>query len=66
MATLTTLSTVFPLLLRGSLFCFTSDHSYFFIILDSVSYLTWIIAVIKGQKQVLINGYIRNIKMHYF
>ena len=66
MATLTTLSTVFLLLFRGGLFFFTSDHSYFFIILDSVSYLTWIITVIKNQKQVLINGYISKIKMHCF
>ena len=66
MATLTTLSTVFPLLFCGSLFSFTSDYSCFLMVLDSVSYLTWIITVIKNQKQVSINGYISIIKMHYF
>ena len=48
--TLSTLTTVLPLLFCGSLFSLTSHHSYFLIILDSVSYLNWIITVIKNQK----------------
>ena len=53
----TGVSSVFPLLFCCSLFSQTLDHSYFFIILDSVSYLTWVITVIKNQKQFLTKNY---------
>ena len=52
-ATFTNLTPVFPLLFHGSLLSVTSDHSYFLILLDSVSYLTSIITVIKNQKLFL-------------
>ena len=47
-ATFTNLTPVFPLLFHGSLLSVTSDHSYFLILLDSVSYLTSIITEIKN------------------
>ena len=46
-----------PLLFCGSLFSLTPYHSYFLIILDSVSYLTWIITMTKNQKLFLTNNY---------
>ena len=52
-ATFTTLTPVFPLLFHGRLLSVTSDHSYFLILLDSVSYLTSIITMIKNQKLFL-------------
>ena len=66
-ATLTTLTPVFPLF-SGSLLSLTSDHSYFFILLDSISCLTWIIIVIKKSKTILKLSacYISKIEMHCF
>ena len=40
-----------------NLFSVTSNHSYFLIILESVSYLIWIIAVVKNQKLFLMKNY---------
>ena len=55
-ATLTTLTTVFPLLC-GHLFSLTLDHIYFLLILDSVFYLIWTIIVIKNQKLFSMKNY---------
>ena len=52
--TLTPLTLVFPLLFCSILLSWTSNHSYFLILLDLVCYLTWIITVKKKNQKLFL------------